>query len=613
MALIYGVLAPYNPLDANHNIHDLQEILAWPGSVHVEVKHDGFAGGFLYDENHPYSPSDFYFTTPQNNQFVLMSGVIYNRNELMAKYGFNASNTNPEIILKLYHLLGPAFIKNVTGDFAIFLFDKLKDISLLYRDHLGVRPLNYYKSQDALWFSSDGFGLNKVLFGSKGIDDIFLHNLIIKYGLQTTIILPNFTVSPNKNVQKVTPGFFIKFTTDQTSEIKYWEPEKIKTDKGLSFEKAFSELNSLVLEAVKSRSDKRFVAAAHVSGGLDSAVVATLARREYNNQKYFHGFSWTPSTHYSAEIEYNEKEYVSQICSKSDIIPNFIDISVQDFLNYLSQARHSTDLFYEKKVRDKSKEKNANLIFSGYGGDEFLSMRNTGIDSDLIFNFHWYSFLKKSPVTKPKKLIANILFDVVLPALKLKYPSVKKPLYRYSKYLYPFKSQKIKTINDLYYWKSRRDMHKNWLYTYHISERLEDWSINGFRQGIEYRYPLLDKRIVEYMFKVPSKILFEGQYSRIMIRKIAENILPKEVVWSQSKNDPLRMNALYKLYDEACEKLMASVDDFKSNPIFEIVNFNLLKDDINKYKTGNLKGNPSELFAILLFLKKADEFSKEYK
>ena len=89
--------------------------------------------------------------------------------------------------------------------------------------------------------------------------------------------------------------------------------------------------------------------------------------------------------------------------------------------------------------------------------------------------------------------------------VSLRHYSPKKYLWRYSKYLDNSLLKKPKTINNLYFWKSRREMHLRLLYDGHLSERTEDWTINGVRSGIEYRYPLLDKRIIEFIMKVPSK------------------------------------------------------------------------------------------------------------
>ena len=42
-----------------------------------------------------------------------------------------------------------------------------------------------------------------------------------------------------------------------------------------------SDLTALLTDAVKIRCDGRFRAGAHVTGGLDSGIVSTLARKEY--------------------------------------------------------------------------------------------------------------------------------------------------------------------------------------------------------------------------------------------------------------------------------------------------------------------------------------------
>jgi hypothetical protein len=68
--------------------------------------------------------------------------------------------------------------------------------------------------------------------------------------------------------------------------------------------------------------------------------------------------------------------------------------------------------------------------------DEFISINDIGIDSDLILStYEWRTFFKKKPHKKisQKKLIRAILYNVVLPALSIRFYSRKKKLWRYSK------------------------------------------------------------------------------------------------------------------------------------------------------------------------------------
>jgi asparagine synthase (glutamine-hydrolysing) len=65
---------------------------------------------------------------------------------------------------------------------------------------------------------------------------------------------------------------------------------------------------------------------------------------------------------------------------------------VEDYLFNANHWRFHVNLIKEKNIQETAKENRTNLIFSGWGGDEFISMRNRGIDADLIREFDWALF-----------------------------------------------------------------------------------------------------------------------------------------------------------------------------------------------------------------------------
>ncbi len=94
-------------------------------------------------------------------------------------------------------------------------------------------------------------------------------------------------------------------------------------------------------------------------------------------------------------------------------------------------------------------------------------------------------------------------------------------------------------MGNYFFHTSRQQVHLGVLRFYHFQERCETWAVNGFRKGVEYRYPLLDRRIIEYMLKVPSAMLCKTDYFRPLLRLISEGILPEEVRWQADKSDPV--------------------------------------------------------------------------
>ena len=73
----------------------------------------------------------------------------------------------------------------------------------------------------------------------------------------------------------------------------------------------------------------------------------------------------------------------------------------------------------------------------------------------------------------------------------------------------------------------------------HLLNRIESWGSSALRDGVEYRYPLLDKRIVEFALGIPED-MFEPQkgYSRYLFRSAVAELLPREVAWAPKYSSP---------------------------------------------------------------------------
>ena len=156
-------------------------------------------------------------------------------------------------------------------------------------------------------------------------------------------------------------------------------------------------------------------------------------------------------------------------------------------------------------------------------------------------------------------------------------------------------------------------MHLRLLDFYHIQERCESWALNGFRKGIEYRYPLLDKRIVEYMIKVPSELLCKSDNYRPLLRDISEGMLPEEIRGQLDKTDPVCWAYMDELFKGAALLFMEEVNIWKNNPELTFVDFDLLEEDIEKFKNYSVSKNSGLLFRALIYLKSIHEFTVTYR
>jgi hypothetical protein len=134
----------------------------------------------------------------------------------------------------------------------------------------------------------------------------------------------------------------------------------------------------------------------------------------------------------------------------------------------------------------------------------------------------------------------------------------------------------------------------------------------GFCRGVEYRYPLLDRRIIEFMLRVPSHLLCQTGLFRPLLRELGEWILPDEVRFNKSKNDPVYWAFMDQLYRSAAIVYMDEVDEWRGNSDMDFVDFGLLAADIMKFRAGSADVDGQVLFRALVYFKAINDFTINY-
>src|SRR5207248_4995160 len=206
------------------------------------------------------------------------NGETYNylelRTELQANGHVFSTHTDTETIVHLYEKMGPDCLARLNGMYAFALWDGRKRRLMLARDRFGVKPLYYTWDGDRLAFASEIKALCK-LPGFKVEPE---PAALVDYAV--------FQYSPGehtffKGVKKLLPGHFLLFEPD-TGDLQvrqYWDLPC--DDDLLDFthgEDYFAEKLLLIIEdAVRIQLRSDVPVGSHLSGGLDSSAVASLA------------------------------------------------------------------------------------------------------------------------------------------------------------------------------------------------------------------------------------------------------------------------------------------------------------------------------------------------
>ncbi len=565
---------------------------------------DGFSGGSFLNERLPHKERDVYYADEANDIVVLFSGAIFNKPDLQKLLASDSSGPDPWLIAQLFARMGPDFAGELNGDFSICILKPRQRRIFLFRDQVGVSPLAYASDSKSLWFSSDIIGLCRVLSDGRKTDADFLTGYFR---------VVDYRKSPDDRVRKLLPGHYLEFSEAGLKLVRYWDPEKIRTDRSMTHEQMLESLGVIVRDAIKIRCDSRFVAGAHVSGGIDSGFVATLVRREYGHQERFPGFSWSPLKYAGESVSHDERELVARSCERAGIIPVLSDMEEDGFREVVSSFHENNGYFSEDITSSQATAAGVNLLFSGWGGDEFISTAAAAIELDLLRNLKVGLYLRRNEIARPKKFAWNFLHYVLFPFLGILDRSTARSFRDDARYLrQQFKRSDSRLVRMFYFNTTRRSHHIGMLKFYHLQQRCESWYVMGFRKGLEYRYPLLDKRIIEFMLKVPSHLLCHTGLYRPLLRELGEGILPTEVRFNKSKNDPVYWSFMDHLYRRAAIGYMDEVDVWRSNTDMDFIDYKLLARDIQKFRDGSADLDEKVLFRSLIYMKAINDFTLKY-
>jgi len=200
---------------------------------------------------------------------VACNGEIDNHRELrlfLAQCGHEVPfSTDVAVIAPLYLEKGLAFVEHLQGVFALALWDTRRQRLILARDRAGERHLYYSMAGSSVRFASE---LAALADPAAPLDREAL----------AQFLQSGYCPAPRSFLaghHKVRPGEMIVFEPEQTRHIRYWQfpqrPAAARTPPPRSFD-------HLLREAVHRQSEIDVDFGVLLSGGLDSALIAAVAR-----------------------------------------------------------------------------------------------------------------------------------------------------------------------------------------------------------------------------------------------------------------------------------------------------------------------------------------------
>ncbi len=482
-----------------------------------------------------------------NRYTIVHNGEIYNYIELreqLQKKGYRfVSQSDTEIILAAYDCWKEDCLQYFDGMFAFALWDEQDKKLFAARDRLGEKPFHYFfnEGKGEFVFASE----IKALWAA-GVEKSIDNTMLLNY------LSPGYVQNPADKAQTFFIGiyslppasyFTISLSAFTPAVKKYWEPHKI-INHNITAEGAAEKLWQLLQTSVSRRLRSDVPLGTSLSGGIDSgAIAAILSQQVHSAYKTFSAVFPGFENDESAKIKtVTAALHLSNYQTTPDAAGLIKDF--EKLCYHQEQPFASASIYAQYKVFELAAQLGVTVLLDGQGADEIL-----GGYSKYI---HWY--LQELWLGSKKD------FTTAKQALKKNAAAVNWGIKNKLAGYFPAMAAKQLTARVAKAQQQQPDINPDFLMQYRNMETLQKPVIknlndalcfdtvqmgleellryadrNSMAHGREARLPFLSHELVDFVFSLPAQFKINEGYSKWILRKCLDKMLPAEIVWQTKK------------------------------------------------------------------------------
>ncbi|RSK41507.1 asparagine synthase (glutamine-hydrolyzing) [Mangrovimonas spongiae] len=486
--------------------------------------------------------------TDCGNYTIVFNGEVYNHQELRKELsGIQfKGHSDTETILYYLREKGIEAVKKFNGIFAFAFLDKLQNKLFIARDPFGVKPVYYHSLEGKLLaFCSEIKGLF-ALGASKELD----------CSLLTSFLKLKYSPSPYtlyKNIKKVKPGSVIEVNVSDKKITSYSYFGRVpEINNNISVKEALEQYDLLLRKAVKRQLMSDVPISLLLSGGVDSALLALLAKEESNSEIQTYTAGYVNANNDVNELEDAEfsAKHIGVKNTKVILDEKVFLKELPKLIDFVEEPLGTQSIFPIHFLSKQINEDGYKVTLTGQGVDEPWGGYNRYNPQELIESFREapqifkgaLKSIKKDNVRRAIKAInANDTISGFTESYSLFDETMLKKLLNYDMFEFKdktFTDQLIKNNYDLYNLESRSatsammalDARMNLaddllIYTDKIS----------MRHSIETRVPFLDIELMEFAESLPNSMKVTLFKNKILHKKLAERYLPKEIIYRKKR------------------------------------------------------------------------------
>lgn len=470
--------------------------------------------------------------TPDKRYWIVFNGEIYNYQDIASDLKADGislhGHSDTEVLLHAYVRWGERCLERFNGDFAFAIWDNKERYIFCARDRIGIKPFYYTIQNNQLIFASD---IKTIIASGLYMPEVDPEGL---YFAMAFGMAPR-PLTAFKGIHALEQGHWMRIHIDgRTEKKRYWGIPVGTQERRMSETDAVELVDAELTQAVKLRLHADVAVGTFMSGGVDSTTISAIASRLHPGIKAFTlAYENTaPELDEVAQAEatarMNPMDHVIHRVNPND--------SLTDLDSWIAGYEEPFQGLAANHVIAKLvKENDVTVVLNGLGGDE------------LFAGYRYYRRAKLWP-----------LISAFAPAIGLVSPFAGGGAARFSAiaaldspdqlHTMLFQQTPDSELHQLFNHPDLVDMNTperlqkqyadgvvfddpveamsymdlmNYVGNHHV-HRLDQFTM---AHSIEGRFPLLDHKLVEAAFRIPSKWKIRGGSQKYVLRQVAEKYI----------------------------------------------------------------------------------------
>jgi asparagine synthase (glutamine-hydrolysing) len=502
---------------------------------------------------------------------LVFNGEIYNyeelRRSLQERGHVFRSLSDTEVIVHAYEEKGVGCLEDLNGMFAFALYDIKRGGVLIARDRVGVKPLYFAQRSSILYFSSDLSALRNIL-RPRMSSYAFLSYLGHAY------IPSPFTAY--EDVYKFSAGAYMWVDARKTVVATYWNdsPKQLQC---VSIEEAALKLEALLKDSITINLRSHVPVGIMLSGGLDSGAIALFASQAHNRPLHTFSVRFSDKTSADSECAKELASHIGSIHQELFLDSEAFHIEIESLFKNIDEPIADSAIIPTYFIARHAKKYGINVLLSGAGGDEIFGGYGRYF-APKIFSPTWIS----EALPLPMRALAGKCFGILDPVMGIRscdpafaYQAgisradlelCRRYIRNTSDYEAILRSMRMThnaIATEQYDGFSLSRMHLDFRH-YLRDDILSLTDKATMAASVEGRVPLLDHRIIEFMYSLPHDIIYANQELKGLFKVVLDKYFTKKYIHRKKEgfNAPIRSwintfmrGAILDEFNHPCELL----------------------------------------------------------